>query len=200
MQGKASNLKGRRFGALRVLHQAPTRNKGSRWMCECECGKSHEVAAASLLRANGTRSCGCAQGGKKHGGARRGAELPEYGIWSGMRDRCNRPANTSYPNYGARGIKVCKRWDDFAAFLADMGPRPTPTHTIDRIDNDGDYTPGNCRWATRAEQSRNARRCKLITHAGRTMTVAEWARELGIPAPTIYGRIYLGWPEERLLT
>ena len=98
---------------------------------------------------------------------------PEYTVWGNMRDRCNRPANKQFHNYGGRGIRVCERWDSFPAFLEDMGPRPSPEHEIDRIDNDGDYEPNNCRWATPAEPRRNKRTNRLLTVNGETLTVTD---------------------------
>ena len=93
----------------------------------------------------------------KHGFARPGKEAPEYRAWAALRNRCSNPNHDAYKNYGGRGIKVCERWNDFLAFLEDMGPRPSPKHSIDRINNDGNYEPDNCRWATRSEQCRNMR-------------------------------------------
>jgi len=103
-----------------------------------------------------------------------------------MIGRCYRPRNHRYAWYGGRGIRVCDRWrTSFEAFLADVGPRPTPRHSLDRIDNDGDYEPGNVRWATSFEQSRNRRNVKLYTHDGETLTLSEWADRVGLPYSTL---------------
>jgi hypothetical protein len=118
-----------------------------------------------------------------------------------MRQRCMNERNIHCADYGGRGIKVCKRWKDFASFLEDMGPRPKGTY-LDRCDNDGNYTPQNCRWASRADSSRNTRRAVLVTVDGRTQTLAAWADELGVRYRTLYYRIYsYGWtPEEAVTT
>lgn len=125
----------------------------------------------------------------KHGCSR----LPEYGIWQAMKNRCNRPATRYYENYGGRGIKVCDRWmHSVVNFIDDMGLRPTSTHSIERIDNDGNYEPSNCRWATAAEQASNKRSNRYITVNGRRMTLAEAARQKGIKRGTFATRIYRG--------
>ena len=117
-----------------------------------------------------------------------------------MKARCHNPNAPDYHNYGARGITVCKRWrNSFKAFIRDMGPRPGPEYTIEREDNDGNYTPSNCRWATRFEQENNKHsNCKLC-HLGKTQTVAQWARELSIPPHTIYHRLSLGMSTSEVL-
>lgn len=123
---------------------------------------------------------------------------PTYVSWKAMRRRCY---NRSYPDfhrYGGRGIKVCARWRSFSAFLEDMGERPDGT-TLERIDRDGDYSPTNCKWATRKEQNRNHAINRLITIGGKTQCVAAWAEESGIGDSTIRNRLATGWPVERLL-
>lgn len=124
----------------------------------------------------------------------------EYGVWCSMMNRCNNPNTVGYKNYGARGIKVCRRWHTFENFDADMGPRP-PGGTVERIDNNGPYSPRNCRWATRQEQGQNKRNSRLLSHKGRTQTMAEWARELGVHASAILYRLNKpGWTLEQALT
>ncbi len=123
--------------------------------------------------------------------------LPEYGIWVNMRLRCGSPRNKSFDNYGGRGIRVCDRWlESFEAFLGDMGRRPSPKHSIDRIDVNGNYEPGNCRWATRTEQGRNRRNNTRVTFDGREQTISEWAQERGISEGTISARLRHGCPSD----
>jgi hypothetical protein len=118
-----------------------------------------------------------------------------------MRQRCENPEGIDYGYYGGRGIRVCRRWQSFEAFYADMGPRPTPAHEIDRIDNSGDYAPGNCHWTTRIVNSNNRRDNVRIEWRGESLTVPEWSRRTGLQATAIYQRINkLGWTVERALT
>jgi hypothetical protein len=122
---------------------------------------------------------------------------PEYTVWSSMRARCRDLKNK---RYGGRGIGVCNRWDSFAAFLSDMGPRPSSKHSIDRKDNDGNYTPENCRWATRKEQMANMSRNRRLTFKGETMLLIEWERRTGLNGATIQSRIDAGMSVEDALT
>jgi hypothetical protein len=117
----------------------------------------------------------------------------EYRTWLKMRRRCNDPKCNRYAYYGGRGIKVCERWDDYRNFLADMGRKPSPAHTLDRIDVNGDYTPGNCRWASRLDQGNNTTANTYVDAFGRRQTIAQWSRETGVLASTISYRLRHGW-------
>ena len=128
----------------------------------------------------------------RHGMSR----TPEYNAWINMKDRCFNPNHKKYPNWGGRGITVCDRWLNFKNFLADMGLKPTPKHSIDRIDNDGDYCLENCRWATKAEQQNNKRNNKpLITIENDTRTIAQWTEKMGYGEMVINNRLNLGWSD-----
>jgi hypothetical protein len=199
------------FGRLTTLgpkFALPAGNKGkytSYQICDCSCGNSVIVSCGDLKKQH-TQSCGClhrqrsSEGNTKHGLKK----TPEYAAWQNMKTRCGNPNYLQYSDWGGRGIRVCDRWLDPEAgpanFIADMGPRPSDKHTIDRIDNDGDYCPENCRWATRFEQNRNQRSNVMLTHNNKTQCVADWARELSISKATISYRIKAGWTAERALT
>jgi hypothetical protein len=134
-----------------------------------------------------------------HGHSLVGKVSPTYKTWLRMKERCYNPHKDKYKYYGGRGIKVCARWSKFENFLADMGEKPAGL-TLDRVDNDGDYKPSNCRWATLKEQARNKRNNHFLTFRGETRTLTEWARTLKIPQPTLSRRLIDGWRVEDALT
>lgn len=124
-----------------------------------------------------------------------------YQAWTDMKRRCHDPRHWHYELYGARGIVVCPEWRESAeAFAASVGERPSPQHSLDRIDNDRGYEPGNVRWATREEQQNNKSTSRRITHAGRTLTMTQWARELGVDRRVVHSRLRNGWSEREALT
>lgn len=140
-----------------------------------------------------------AQPGNKNGVTHGLSKTVEFHIWGNIRYRCNNPRSKDYPDYGARGIVVDPRWDSFEQFLADMGPRPSGKHSIDRINNDGPYSKENCRWATQSQQRSNARG-RQLTHNGKTQNTIDWAREMGLNYGTLLKRLKNGWSTERALT
>lgn len=201
-----SNLTGQRFGRYLVIEQAPSRRYRSAtracWLCRCDCGKEQVVDATSL-RLSKALSCGCDRAEKHpitHGDSRRGNTTPEYIVWTQMRQRCVNSKAPNWKNYGGRGITICERWSSYENFLADMGRRPTPHHSLDRRDNDGPYAPENCRWATYQEQVNNQRRTVLIAFNGRIQPAADWGRELNLSASVITARVKLGWEPERIFS
>jgi len=182
-ESRAIDLTGQVFGRLIVTGRKKTKPGVAVWTCRCACGRTSDVSANSLL-ARKTRSCGVCTRGTHHL-----SDTPEFDAWKVMRQRCRDPKATGYKNYGGRGITVCERWESFENFIADMGPRPFEGASIDRIDTDGDYTPENCRWATRIEQANNKRSCHRLTLDGKTQTIAEWAREAGLNYVTLFYRL-----------
>lgn len=200
---------GNQYGRLTVIAFAgwryfPSGARNPEIYCACSCGNSIK-ADCSNVRSGHTTSCGCASSRHKRTQLRHGhmvGKKPshEYRVWRDMNNRCNRPTTKAYHSYGGRGIAVCERWMEgiqgaFDRFLSDMGLAPSASHSIDRKDVNGNYEPGNCRWATRYEQVRNTRRNRWITAFGRTQIMADWARELGVHPMTIYN-----WVVRRGLT
>jgi hypothetical protein len=193
---------GQRYERLLVLGRAPKadnpKDTNARWHCKCDCGRLTIAYGGDLARGK-VKSCGCFDADQKfkHGLSRSNTHL----IWRGMFQRCENPRNTSYKNYGARGITVAPEWRDFAVFIADMGERPSRNHTIERNDNDGPYSKANCRWALMSEQLNNKRTSRILTAFGREQTLGEWAKEYGLNWYTLRGRLdRCGWNLEEALT
>lgn len=197
---------GEKYGRLTVKKVYKKVLYGSKTVvadCVCECGNTTTIPADRLTRGS-TKSCGCRlremlRNGdirRKHGG--RGTRL--YQIWKSMRERCNTVTNDNYPKYGARGITVCREWDDFAVFRDWARANGyDDTLTIDRIDPYGGYSPDNCRWATYTEQARNKTNNRWLEYKGERRTVAEWSERIGISQSTIHERLKHGWSVERAL-
>lgn len=194
------------FGLLTVLSRAANDANGRvRWLCQCTCGNTKVIAAQSLVRGL-TTSCGCwmrecsLKRSTKHGAAPRNHPTPEYRTWVYMHERCMNPGNHKYPDYGARGITIDALWlHDFPQFLADMGPRPSPRHSIEHRDNDGPYSPTNCYWATPHEQARNTRHNVFLTWNNQTHCLTDWARILGITCNNLRRRLR-NWTYDKVFT
>lgn len=193
---KRTVMVGERFGRLLVIGLAPSKHRNSYRECRCDCGNVR-IIPASGLTAGRSRSCGClkVEQSKTHGLS----HIPEYLVWKSMKARCLSPAASGYRNYGGRGIALCGRWLSFEKFIEDMGRRPGDEYSIERINNDGNYEPSNCRWATKREQANNRRGNRLLTLKGKTLTLQQWADSLGISAGTLDTRLRLGWTLERAL-
>lgn len=206
--GKALNLVGVRFERLIVIREhGRTKHGNITWWCRCDCGKELEVPGGALRKKN-TRSCGCwkqdhvrgeTNPNWRHGGRHSKDAKPEYDVWRGIKQRCHYEKHIGRHYYGGRGITMCDRWkESFIAFYEDMGPRPSAGYTIDRIDNDGSYSPENCRWALRKEQMRN-RRCTIrLTYRGVTKPLMDWADLLHVSHNLLRSRYKRGWPIDKI--
>lgn len=173
-----------------------------RWVCECECGTTKPVSGVDLRRGR-IRSCGCLWREKLEAGTRPTvhglAGTPEYNTWQSMHRRCQDSERLEYQYYGARGIKVCDRWSSIEAFIEDMGPRPAG-YTLDRIDPTGNYEPSNCRWADNDTQQNNKRASRRLTIGGRTQSLTQWAREVGISDQGLAARLHRGMTPEQAIS
>lgn len=195
---------GRRFGRLTVLCADNGNRQRNMWLCQCDCGNKKSVRGDHLI-SGATKSCGCynrylaSKRQKTHGMT----GSPEYSAWRHMIARCESPLDSRFHCYGARGIKVCDRWkgrDGFQNFLNDIGPRPSPEYSIDRINNNGNYEPSNCKWSNRIEQANNKSKSMFITYQGETKTLRAWARELGLKYKRVWERMkYYGWSFEKAI-
>lgn len=184
------NMTGRRFSRLVVQSYFGKVCDKTAWVCKCDCGQVKNVIGTAL-RSGGTKSCGClarqatSERSKTHGMR----DTPEYAAWCSMKCRCARDAG-----YAGRGISVCKEWSDsFVVFIRDMGQRPDDSMSIDRIDNDGNYEPSNCRWASRTTQQNNRRSNRRLVIDGKSRTLAEWVAVSGTSRQQIRSRLRRGW-------
>jgi len=203
------NLVGEKFGSWEVLEKGPSdKYWNRRWLCRCRCGKQQHVLQNSLVYGHSLSCCSCAnkktakERGKANTTHGRSSEQV-YKVWTQMIQRCTNPNDTAYPEYGGRGITVHEDWigrGGFERFIEHIGKRPSDQHTVDRIDNNGNYEPGNVRWATSSEQARNTRRSRVIEFDGERLTLAEWAERTGMKRETIARRLNLAWSSERALT
>ena len=196
------DLTGRKFGRLTVLGHPSKRGRMWYWRVRCRCGTEKDVDRSALVGGK-TRSCGClhrevsAAQARKHGMH----DTPEYQAWISMKSRCYGRSDGSYDSYGGRGIEVVEEWrDDFTAFYEDVGPRPSPDHSLDRIDPDGDYEPGNVRWADPTTQARNTRTARTVVLDGEEASIYEASKLHGVDPETIWDRVERGWPHEKAVT
>lgn len=200
----AANIVGQQFGRLTVVERAGSDGYNSLWKCQCSCSLDVVVTVSSSnLRKGTTTSCGCLQRESAkarhttHG--KRGSRI--YTIWRAIKQRCYDSSRPEYPNYGGRGIAMDPQWkESFEAFHADVGDPPSDRHTLDRRDNDGPYTKANCRWRTMKEQQNNRRNnLPHLTFNGKTQSIVEWAKELGMNPSTLRTRFRLGWATNEIL-
>ena len=191
------DILGQRFGRLIVVGH----EEGARWRCECDCGIKI-ICLSHNLRSGGSQSCGCLMrelaSERVYATTHGMTDTREWGSWRGMHKRCYDPKATGYKNYGGRGVVVCERWKSFENFFEDMGVRPKET-TLDRIDNNGNYEPNNCRWATWVEQSRNRRNTRYIEFEGEVTTFWALAELVDISPGTLWRRYQRGDRETRLV-
>lgn len=200
------DLTGITFGRLTVVafHDIHGKHPNARWLCRCECG-AERIVFGSNLRKGTTRSCGCflrdistTHGHTKHVGGK--SMSPEYRSWHHMVSRCTNPKNKDFSHYGGRGVTVCDAWrSSFAVFFAHIGARPSLRHSIDRIDNEKGYEPGNVQWATQRQQCRNQRKTRFVEWRGERLPLIEACERAGLSRGTVRDRLAKGWTVEASL-
>lgn len=189
--GRKIDISGKTYNLLTAISFSHIKNGHTYWLFKCQCGNL-SVKDISRVKESVTKSCGCLR--TPHNKSR----TREYKIWIGIKTRCNKPNDINYHNYGGRGIKICNEWlHSFKNFINHVGVAPTPKHTIDRIDVNGDYEPGNVRWATIIEQHNNCRTNRRVEFKGQIKTISEWCRELGLDYKLTYRRIASGKSPEQ---
>ena len=200
---KMIDLLGKKFGRLTVVSRGEnTASGGATWNCECECGGYVPGIYRGNLLSGHTKSCGClklelfVERLTTHG--KSGSK--EHKAWKGIWDRCTNENAENYHLYGGRGISVAPEWRTFEQFYADMGDAPTPSHSVDRADNDGPYAAWNCYWATKTEQANNRRSNRMVSFGGVTESVADCCRRVGMPHLVVNQRLFRGWDVERAFT
>lgn len=201
MGKKLIDLVGKTFGFLTVLKREGLVGNQPTWLCSCKCGKTF-VALGYKLRGGIAVSCGCRVGGPTHGHTRGSGVSPTYRSWHAMISRCTQPSNAGYEYYKRRGIEICERWLKFENFLSDMGERPSMDHSLDRYpNNDGNYEPGNCRWATKREQANNRITNRLFFYNSRNISLTELSRETGMSHELLRHRLLrANWTLEEALS
>jgi hypothetical protein len=202
-RGSFKNISGQKFKSWTVIEFSHSENGYAVWVCKCECGTIKNMRT-TYLKGTGAESCGCKRGKHKHTGD--WGKSPTYRSWQNMIARCESPSCPSFNHYKQKGISVCGRWrhgekglSGFECFLADVGERPTSSHTLDRINNDLGYSPDNVRWATKIEQANNRETNKFYPYKGRLLTIAELARETGVSKELLRTRLVrskLPWTAE----
>lgn len=195
---KLINLTGSRFGLLQVTGYRSAPENDGVWICQCSCGRTCEKKS-TCLRDGRSNNCGCV---KRIKGLLHKIFPKEYQSWRSMKNRCTNPGADQYSMYGGAGVTVCMQWSGrtgFVQFLADMGPKPSPQHSIDRIDNAKGYEPQNCRWATAKEQANNRRNNTLLEVDGLTQTLQQWIDQSGACGATIVRRLRHGWPVKKAI-
>lgn len=203
--GSVKDITNQRFGKLVALKKDETdTSEYAKWICQCDCGKTKSISKYKLLSGH-TKSCGCIHKEVndrirwKHGMT----NTRIYKCWSRMKERCYNPHNADYPNYGGRGIEVCEEWcNSFEAFYEwAMSHGYTDNLTIERIDSNKDYCPGNCTWSDRLQQANNRRYCRMYTYNGKTQNLKQWCKEMNMDYKLVHGRIYaLHWTFEKAIT
>lgn len=204
-QSRFKDITGRKFGRLTAVKRIG-RDKWNHWLWEfnCDCGTAIIRPSSAITTRNPTtHSCGCLARETTRGNRARThglSKTKEHNAWISMRQRCLNPKNPAFKGYGGRGITVCHRWNSFQNFISDMGRAPSPSHSIERRNNNDAYTPDNCYWTTQVVQCNNQRKNRFLTHNNQTLSVSQWSKLLGIATQTLFQRLDRGWPVDRVLT